>query len=170
MNKPVTIHRLGKFGLELAEEKTKIISFTIFRKYENTSFEFLGFEYRWTVSKRGKDIITRTTSRNKLRKSIKEFTQWCKENRNKRIKRMIDMLNLKFRGYFNYYGVIGNSKGLNDFYGQAMKILYKWLNRRSQKKSFNWEEFDAKMKRYGLITPKIVEIPDRQMRIEECFA
>ena len=162
--------RLGKFGLKLAEEKTKIISFTRFRKYENTSFEFLGFEYRWTVSKRGKDIITRITSRSKLRKSIKEFTQWCKENRNKRIKRMIDMLNLKFRGYFNYYGVIGNSKGLNDFYGQAMKILYKWLNRRSQKKSFNWEEFDAKMKRYGLITPKIVEIPDRQMRIEECFA
>jgi len=92
LNKPVTIHRLGKFGLELAEEKTKIISFTRFRKYENTNFEFLGFEYRWTVSKRGKDIITRRTSRNKLRKSIKEFTQWCKENRNKRIKRMIDML------------------------------------------------------------------------------
>lgn len=162
--------RLGKFGLELAEEKTKIISFSRFRKYENTSFEFLGFEYRWSVSKRGKDVITRRTSRNKLRKSIKAFTQWCKENRDKRISRIVEMLNSKFRGYFNYYGVIGNSKGLNEFYGEAIKILYKWLNRRSQKKSFIWLEFNAKMKRYGLITPRITEYPDRQTRIEECFA
>ena len=103
-------------------------------------------------------------------KSIKAFTQWCKENRDKRIGRIIEMLNAKFRGYFNYYGVIGNSKGLNEFYGEAMKILYKWLNRRSQKKSFTWSEFNAKMKRYGLITPRITEYPDRQTRIVECFA
>ena len=162
--------RLGKFGLELAEEKTKIISFSRFRKHENISFEFLGFEYRWSISKKGKDIITRRTSRNKLRKSIKAFTKWCKENRDKRIVRIVEMLNSKFRRYFNYYGVIGNIKGLNEFYGEAMKILYKWLNRRSQKKSFIWTEFNTKMKRYGLITPRITEYPDRQVRIEECFA
>lgn len=67
--------RLGKFGLELAEEKTKIISFSRFRKRENTSFEFLGFEYRWAISRKGKDIIVRRTSRKKLRKSIADFTE-----------------------------------------------------------------------------------------------
>ena len=36
--------RMGKFGLVLAQEKTKIISFSRFRKHEKTSFEFLGFE------------------------------------------------------------------------------------------------------------------------------
>lgn len=105
-------NRLAKFSLELAEEKTKIIGFSRFRKYENTSFEFLGFEYRWAVSRKGKDIIARRTSRKKLRKSLKAFTQWCKENRHNRIKRIVETLNVKFRGYFNYYGVIGNSKGL----------------------------------------------------------
>lgn len=81
------------------------------------------------------------------------------------------MLNAKLKGYFNYYGVIGNSKGINEFYNIAMKILYKWLNRRSQRKSFNWNEFKAKMKWYGLVTPKITEVPDNQLRFsEECFA
>lgn len=161
--------RLNKFGLELAEEKTKIISFTRFRKHENTSFEFLGFEFRWGVTRNGKDSIKRRTSRNKLRKSLKAFREWCKENRNNRIKKIVEMLNLKFRGYFNYYGVIGNSRGLNQFYKEAIKILYKWLNRRSQRTSFKWSEFNEKMKWYGLIKPKIVERTDNQTRLEECF-
>ncbi|MGF7185517.1 hypothetical protein GGQ84_001608 [Desulfitispora alkaliphila] len=156
--------RLGKFELELAEEKTKIISFSRFRKHENTSFKFLCFEYRWKVSRKGKDIIARRTSRNKLSKSIQAFTQWCKENRNNRINTIVDMLNAKLRGYFNYYGVIGNSKGINEFYNTAIKILYKWLNRRSQRRSFKWDEFRAKMKWYGLVTPKITEVPDKQLR------
>jgi len=162
--------RLGKFKLELAEEKTKIVSFSRFRKYENTSFEFLGFEFRWAVSRNGKDIIKRRTSRGKLRKSIKAFSLWCKDNSSKRIRKIVEMLNSKYRGYFNYYGVIGNSEGINEFYGATLKILYKWLNRRSQRKSFNWNEFNVKMKWYGLIKPRVVEKADNQIRFEECFA
>jgi RNA-directed DNA polymerase len=161
--------RLGKFGLELAEEKTKIIRFSRFMQPENGSFDFLGFEFRWELSRNGKGIITRRTSRSKLRKSIKAVTIWCKENRHNRIKVIVEMLNSKLRGYFNYYGVMTNSKGIKQFYDKAMKILYKWLNRRSQRKSFTWDEFEAKMKWYGLITPKVVEIPDNQIRLEECF-
>ncbi|WP_369811882.1 hypothetical protein [Clostridium sp. CM028] len=79
------------------------------------------------------------------------------------------MLNSKYRGYFNYYGVIGNSKGLSEFYGPSLKILYKWMNRRSQRKGFNWEEFNKKMNWYGLIKPRVVERAETQMRIEICF-
>ena len=161
--------RLGKFKLELAEEKTKILLFSRFKKYESESFEFLGFEFRWGVSLKGKDIIKRRTSRSKLRKSIKAFSLWCKQNRSKRIKKIVALLNSKFRGYFNYYGVIGNSKGLNEFYGTSLKILYKWMNRRSQRRSFNWEEFKKKMNWYGLINPRVVERAETQMRFIICF-
>jgi len=65
------------------------------------------------------------------------------------LKKIVDMLNVKLRGYFNYYGVIGNSNRIQEFYRIAIKILYKWLNLRSQRKSLNWKEFNAKMKWYG---------------------
>lgn len=162
--------RLGKFKLELAGEKTKIVSFSRFTKYENTSFEFLGFEYRWKLSRKGKSFISTRTSRSKLRKSLKAFTEWCRKNRDRKLKVIVEMLNSKFRGYFNYYGVIGNSDGIWYFYKMAMKILYKWLNRRSQKKSFNWQEFDQKMGKYELIKPRITEVQDNQLYIAECFA
>jgi RNA-directed DNA polymerase len=106
--------RLSKFKLELAEEKTNILLFSRFKKEASKSFEFLGFEFRWGLSLKGKDIIKRRTSRSKLRKSKKAFSLWCKQNRSKRIKKIVALLNTKFRGYFNYYGVIGNSKGLNE--------------------------------------------------------
>jgi len=160
--------RLSKFGLELAPDKTNIISFSRFRKEEKTYFEFLGFEYRWQVSRKGKDIIVRKTSSKKLRKSLQNFKEWCKENRNNRLKKIFDLLNAKLRGYYNYYGVIGNSKSLNKFYYNAIKILYKWLNRRSQRKSFNWGEFQRALATYGVLKPRINEKMDNQMKI--CFA
>jgi len=161
--------RLGKFGLEVADEKTKIIRFSRFEQSESNSFDFLGFEFRWGLSRNGKSMIKRRTSRSKLRKSIKTATIWCKENRHRRIKTIVEMLNSKLRGYFNYYGVISNSKGISQFYDETIKALYKWLNRRSQRRSFTWDEFKAKMKWYGLITPRVVERPDNQIRLEECF-
>lgn len=155
--------RLIKFGLELAPEKTNIISFSRFRKHERTYFELLGFEFRWDTSYKGKDIIKRSTSRKKLRQSILAFKKWCKENKDNRIKKIVDLLNLKLRGYYNYYGLIGNSMSLWRFYNTAMEILYKWLNRRSQRKSFNWIDFTKMLKRYGDLKPRIVEMGEKQI-------
>lgn len=159
--------RLNKFGLELAKDKTSLIKFTRFQKVSEAKFTFLGFEFRWKVSRNGNDFIARTTDKKKYRKALKNFTIWCKENRCNRIRKIVDMLNSKFRGYFNYYGIIGNSKGITNFYFQATKILYKWLNRRSQRRSFTSDEFRETMKRYGLVKPRIIESPYIQMSIED---
>jgi RNA-directed DNA polymerase len=161
--------RLRKFELQLSIEKTNIISFTRFRKQEKTYFEFLGFEYRWGVSALGKDIIKRRTSRNKLRQSLSNMKNWCKGIRSKRLVAIIKLLNSKLRGYYNYYGVIGNSKDLNGFYRITMETLYKWQNRRSQRRSFNWIEFKKMIKRYGVITPRITENTNHQIKFDICF-
>lgn len=158
--------RLGKFGLELATEKTQVIQFNRWLKEQSSSFEFLGFEYRWGVSRREKTIITRRTARKRLRKSLANFKEWCRENRNKRLRRLFPELNSKLRGYYNYYGLIGNADSLKEFYEQAMKILYKWLNRRSQRKSFDWGEFNRVLKRYEVLTPRIVERSQKQLSFE----
>jgi len=158
--------RLNKFNLGLSKEKTNIISFSRFRKEEKTAFEFLGFEYRWGVSRKGKDIIKRTTSRKKFRKSIDNLKKWCKENRNKRLRNLFEELNTKLRGYYNYYGLIGNMPKLQELYEIAIKLLYKWLNRRSQRRSFNFSIFAKIIKVYGVLKPRIVEAPDTQIKFK----
>ena len=88
----------------------------------------MGFEFRWKKSRKKTDIIKRITSRKKLRKSIRNFTQWCKENKDNRLKKLFRKLNSKLRGYYNYYGIIGNYDSLQKFFNIALDILYKWLN------------------------------------------
>jgi RNA-directed DNA polymerase len=48
-------------------------------------------------------------------------------------------------------------KSPDEFFNQAMKILYRWLNRRSQRRSFTWEEFRKVLKRYKVLLPRITE-------------
>jgi group II intron reverse transcriptase/maturase len=157
--------RLGKVGLEVAEDKTRIIRFTRFRKEEKAYFEFLGFEFRWAVDRKGRDIIKRRTSRKRLRRSIRNLKEWIRENRNWRLKKLFWKLNAKLRGYYNYYGIIGNSQSLKEFFELARKILYKWLNRRSQRRSFNYEGFVQVCEHYLIEKPRITEKRDYQLKL-----
>ena len=155
--------RLGKFKLELAEEKTKILKFTRFDKTNSERFDFLGFEFYWGVSRKGKDLVKRRTSRGKFRKALKNFEEWIKKSRSIRLGRLFETLTNKFRGYFNYYGIIGNYDSLKSYFYQAQKILYKWLNRRSQKRSMDWKKFNSAVKRLLWVKPAINERPNKQL-------
>lgn len=155
--------RLNKFSLELAEEKTKIINFCRFNKQERSSFEFLGFEYRWDKSRNGKIVLKKRTSRKKLKNSIATLKDWIKENRNIKLKELFKKLNAKLIGYYNYYGVIGNFSSLHFFYNQVLLLLIKWLNRRSQKPSYNLQGFKDILKYYAIEKPRITEKPATRM-------
>ena len=150
---------MEKFGLELSKEKTRVISFSRFRKEERTSFVFLGFEFRWKVSRRGKDVIGKITAKKKYKQALSRFTEWIKKSRNKRITWIFKRLNMKLRGHYNYYGVIGNIKRLLDYFNGVMRLLFKWLNRRSQRKSFNFKGFGEVYKHFKVLRPRIVEKP-----------
>jgi group II intron reverse transcriptase/maturase len=149
--------RLQKFGLELSAEKTRVIAFSKHPPVGKESFDFLGFEFRWGKDRAGKAHLKRRTARQKLQNSLKRFTAWCKGNRHLRQKARFAELNRKLRGYYNYYGVIGNSARLNEFYYHAMTILLKWLNRRSQRGSYTWEGYKEMLARFGVERPRITE-------------
>ena len=153
--------RLGKFGLELSAAKTRIIPFK--RTQSGTGFDFLGFEFRWGKDRAGNPHLKRRTAPPKLQKSIQNFTEWCKQNRHLKLKDLFRQLNAKLRGYFNYYGVNGNYDSLNQFYKQAIGILFKWLNRRSQRRSFNWEGFKQILDRLDIERPHIVGRPKARL-------
>jgi group II intron reverse transcriptase/maturase len=156
--------RLGKFGLELSAEKTRVIPFHRCPPSGKSRFEFLGFEFYWGKDRGGRPHLKRRTSRKKLRNSLKRFTEWCKENRNLKPRILYKRLNVKLRGYYNYYGVIGNYASLRQFFQQAMWILFKWLNRRSQRRSYNWQGFDELLEHYKIERPRIVGRPRRTRR------
>lgn len=149
--------RLAKFGLEIAPEKTKTLRFGRGGGPYNGRFDFLGFEFRWDKSRQGKPTVMRRTARKKLRSSVARFTQWIRSNRDRKVGKLMATLASKFRGYWNYYGIIGNFKSLNRFYWEGCRILFKWLNRRSQKRSYTWRTFQRLLERYQIPKPHIVE-------------
>lgn len=102
-----------------------------------------------------KDIITHKTSKKKFNKSVQNMKKWIKEQRNCRLRKLIEMINVKLRGYYNYYGIIGNWQSIEKIDTIIRKLLYKWLNRRSQRRSFNYKEFKDKMRLYNLQKPFI---------------
>jgi group II intron reverse transcriptase/maturase len=152
-------HRLGKFGLELSAAKTRVIPFSQHHDLGRTSFDFLGFEFRWGKDRAGKPHLKRRTSRKRLRNSLKQFTEWCRVECRCGHKELFRELNAKLRGYYNYYGVVGNYASLEQFYKSAIRILYKWLNRRSQRRSYNWTGFRELLEHFQVERPRIVGRP-----------
>ena len=68
---------------------------------------------------------------------------------------LLPVLRAKYRGYWNYYGVIGNYASLAQFFYRSQRLLFKWLNRRSQRKSYTWTGFQAALDFFGVEGPRI---------------
>lgn len=156
--------RLDKFGLEVAEEKTNIICFSRCAGPDSKRFDFLGFELFWGKGRRGTANLKRRTSPKRKRRAIRETKEWIKANRSLKLNELIDQLNAKLRGHYQYYGVIGNSGGIGSFFFEVCKSLHKWLNRRSQKKSMTWIEFGNRVRK-RLLSPRIMEQRIQQLSL-----
>jgi len=151
--------RLEKFGLELSGAKTRLMPCSRHRQAGKTRFELLGFAFRWGKDRKGKEHLKRRTARKKHRSALQRFTAWCKENRHHRWPALFKRLNAKLRGYYNDSGVHGNAASLQEFFNQAMRILLKWLNRRSQRHSYTWQGFTAVREHCTVARPRIVGRP-----------
>lgn len=149
--------RLKQFGLEVAPDKTRTLRFGRGGGPHNGRFDFLGFEFYWRPSRRGRPLVQRRTARKRLCKSVATFTEWIRRSRHRKLPEIMKTLASKYRGYWNYYGVRGNSKSLEQFFQQTRRILFKWLNRRSQKKSYTARGFERLLRRFQIPHPCIVE-------------
>ena len=144
--------RLGSYGLEVAEEKTNLLRFSRLDWKKSGTFEFLGFEFRWGRGRWGKPAIKRRTARKKYRAALASFQAWCREHCRMRTEKLFAALNAKLRGYYNYYGIRGNFDSIDDFFYQVTRMLYRQLNRRSQRRSYNWKGFAELIKVFKLVT------------------
>jgi len=141
--------RLEAFGLTLAEEKTQCIEFGRFarqnarqRGEKPKDFTFLGFTHYCGTTREGYFKVKRRTSRKKLSQSLSRFTDWARKARSVlTIGEMIRQARTRVVGHLNYYAITDNAARCNYYAHCATKILFKWLNRKSQRRSFTWDRF-----------------------------
>ena len=147
--------RVGKFGLRMSPATTRRLPCP--RTGEGTeAFDFLGVEFRWGRDRQGRPHLQRRTARKSLRASLQRYTEWCRTNRHRRMSDLFRELDQKLGGDYRYFGIYGNSPSLWQFHRQAMRILFKWLNRRSQPRSYTWPGFRDLVRHFGVPPPVVL--------------
>jgi len=150
---PELIARLEKFALEVAPEKTRCVRFgsESYQKQQSKdvprTFYFLGFTHYMAKTRRGGFRVGRRTEHKRFSRKLSALNQQIRKLRNAGGRVMKQYLRRHLKGHIQYYGVSGNSQRVHCYIEQAHRVLYKWLNRRSQRRSLSWDEYRDKVGR-----------------------
>jgi len=147
--------RLARFGLELSEDKTRIIPFGREAGEHAPTFDFLGFTFYGGKSRKGEFTVKLQTSKKKLKAKRQAVKAWLRANMHLPIARLIENLNRKLRGHYNYYGVTHNAKKMVDFYQYVKWQFLRTLKRRSQRDKTNWDKLNSIFKRFPMLLPHV---------------
>jgi RNA-directed DNA polymerase len=156
--------RLGKYGLTIHPDKTRLLRFhkpSCSRLLPGgahgppESFDFLGFTHFWSRSKQGHWVVKRKTAGSRFHRALQRIAEWCRRNRHLPISEQYRVLSQKLRGHFVYYGgLIGNNRCLQRFRYQVMRLWHKWLGRRHRRGRWPWERFNRLLKVLVLPWPR----------------
>lgn len=155
--------RLQGFGLELAAEKTRCLEFGRHAR-ENAQkeglkpgeFNFLGFTHYCGKTGKGYFKLKRRTSRKKFGQSLSKFTEWACRSRNYLSKgEMLRQAKIRVAGHLSYYAITDNQEKCDSYVFHATRTLFKWINRKSQRRSYTWETFRHALRQIGWPKPVI---------------
>jgi hypothetical protein len=155
--------RFERYGLEIHPQKSRALSFGRFEsenaKRQNrraNTFDFLGFTHYCDKSRKGIFKVGRKTSCEKFKAKCKDMNLWLKSVRNLvKTKEWWKVLRSKLQGHYQYYGVSGNMPSIAQFSTIIVRLVRKWLNRRSQKRKMSWSKFNDYLSCYPLPKPSI---------------
>jgi RNA-directed DNA polymerase len=147
--------RLKKFNLDVAEDKTSLMRFSRFHAGRKRHFVFLGFEFYWGTDFNGKARLRRRTGSKKQKATLSEYYQWIKAKRSFKLRDWLPQLKRKLIGFRNYFGLPDNSRSLSFLYDYVLHSLYKWLNRRSGRRSYNWSNFKKMLEYFKIESIKV---------------
>jgi len=152
--------RLGRFGLTLHPDKTRLLPFgrpptTQQRGQGPATFDFLGFTFYWTRTRNGHWRMGCKTRRASLRRAKQAIYDWCRRHRHQPVEAQHAALGRRLRGPFNYFGVNGNFQSLLRLVEATKRAWYKWLCRRSQRTRLTWERFTDFLRQRPLPRPRI---------------
>jgi group II intron reverse transcriptase/maturase len=157
--------RFARYGLELSEEKTRLIPFGRFAERDAKrqghkqppTFDFLGFTHYCAKSRQGKFIVARRTARKRKQRTMRAMDDWIRQHRHLPFAAQQVALNEKLQGHYAYYGVPTNYESLRQVYRLTVRIWFKWLRRRSQVRHLTWARFNVLARKFPLLTPRITQ-------------
>jgi group II intron reverse transcriptase/maturase len=155
--------RLGRYGLTLHPDKTRLVDFrprrtesTRHPDTDGTNFDFLGLTHVWGRSRRGKDMVLQVTAKGRFARALAAVSDWCRKHRHWSIRDQHRHLSSMMRGHFAYYGVGGNSRRLRWYAHQVVKIWQKWLSRRDRQSWFHWDRLNEILRHHPLPSVRVV--------------
>ena len=159
--------RLGKYGLALHPEKTRLVPFRSPRRgdgggEEPGSFDFLGFTHYWGRSRKSRRVVKRKTAKDRFGRSLKRLSEWCRRFRHLRVRDQFKTLCKKLSGHDNYYGFPENRGALSRFHFEVGRVWRKWLGRRSQRGHISWSRFNDMLRAFPLPRPRCFDYGARR--------
>jgi len=153
----ILAQRLGRFGLTLHPDKTRLVRFQPPEDGAAGSgtFDFLGFTHHWSRSRRGRWTVQRRTTRHVVTRTLTGLRDWCRRNRHDKVRVQYSTLCSKLRGHYLYFGVTGNSAALRRVWYEARRIWHRWLSRRSRAAYMSWARFEQLLRAYPLPPPRL---------------
>ena len=142
--------RLRQFGLELHPDKTRLIAFGRHaveqRKQRGEgkpeTFDFLGFTHVCgTTRKTGRFIVKRQTIRKRLSAKLHALKAELRHRWHVPVPQLGQWLRSVVQGWFNYHAVPGNMDRLNVFRSQVLRLWFRALRRRGQRRPMTWARF-----------------------------
>jgi group II intron reverse transcriptase/maturase len=154
--------RLAQFGLQVEPTKTALMRFgSMARAHARraqakpASFNFLGLTHYVHTTRGGRFSVGRTTQRQRIGKKLAAMAERLKQLRLSGTKAMIAYVQQHVRGHIQYYGISGNMRALRRYVYLVSRLLFKWLNRRSQRHSLTWQRYARGLARW-MPKPRIV--------------
>jgi len=163
--------RFAKYGLDLHDEKTRLIVFGRFAEerlrgqgqHKPPTFDFLGFTHIGVRGRNGKFTVHVRTARKRMRRAMKRMAEWCRDHRHWSLPDQHRALSRALLGHYAYYGRVSNYPSLNRLLQFTKRTWLKWLRRRSQRRRPSWTRFyNSLLRCYPLPNPHVTQrVPAR---------
>ena len=144
-------HRMKKFSLELATEKTRMLLFGRFARERMAeygkkpeTFEFLGFKHVCGTDGNGKSAVVRIPSTKSCRKFLDRTHEWLKRHMHWKRRDQQRHLGAMLRGFYQYFALNHCIPKLYWMFGEVRRQWRRSLRRRSQRHRLFWSYLESR--------------------------
>ncbi len=146
--------RLGRYGLELHEGKSRIMlsgkkhaASAASRKERLPTYNFLGFVCYWDKSRSGSWRLKYKSRSDRLTRTLNELRQYLRENLSQDTNLVLKRVKRVVKGWMNYHAISDNRRTVSCFIILSKRVVFNWLNRRGGKRKINWSKFTKFLQR-----------------------